>query len=596
MVHKQDSKAVSNHHLLRRKGVYYYRRRVPLHLVATVGKKLIQFSLDTTDIKEARKRRAVCDIQWDARFDAHSASPADDQASVQRPANSPLSKTDLLELVRDYVARHDRDARKRESQCYLISAKERTEMQIDAEVEAQSLRAHDDLHHRWVYLAGTEALKSAGKSFKDADVPGEIFAELVRRGLVELNRRYRARLADDHSRSFFDQLFDPSRPRQVTFGELAGQHLQLVEEDGAINGLGAKGLDRQRATVSLVREIVGDNTPVVAVDYDACLRLRTTLARLPANKTMLYGDLPIDQAIELAAKQGKPLLAPVTQERYLAALRDILDLAAKKRLITVNPADGLRPIKRDAIAASDKRKPFTLQQIVEFFNSSFYADCAKHSPPFAHDKGGWRFWLPLICLFLGMRPNEAAQMHAEDFKRTKKGTWYLDVVATADEDDSSPAVTAKKTLKTAASRRRIPLHPELIKIGLLEFVAERKKAGGGPRLFPALKPDGYGNCATYALKRFRELYLSSAIKLEARQTFYSFRHSWRDALRRIDAQPATLQALGAWSQGKLTSDDYGDKADPDFQAQFIEKISFPGLDLSFLHAGSSGSAPVSKST
>ena len=71
--------------------------------------------------------------------------------------------------------------------------------------------------------------------------------------------------------------------------------------------------------------------------------------------------------------------------------------------------------------------------------------------------------------------------------------------------------------------------------------------------------------------------------MEPRQSFYSFRHSWRDALRRIDAQPATLQALGAWSQGKLTSDDYGDKSDPDYQAKFVKDIAFPGLDLSTLY-------------
>jgi hypothetical protein len=103
-------------------------------------------------------------------------------------------------------------------------------------------------------------------------------AELVRRGLIELNRRYQARLADDHSRSFFDQLFDPSRPPNMTFGKLAEQHLGYVEEDAATNKLGAKGLDRQRATVALVREIVGDATLVAAVDYDACLRVRTVLA------------------------------------------------------------------------------------------------------------------------------------------------------------------------------------------------------------------------------------------------------------------------------------------------------------------------------
>jgi integrase len=455
-------------------------------------------------------------------------------------------------------------------------------MRTEAEFEAQTLQARDDLNHQWIYLAGTEALKAAGKSFDDPDVPSETLAELVRRGLLELNRRHRARLADDHGRSFFDQLFDPARPAMLTFGKLAEQHLRLIEDDAAINALGAKGLDRQRATIALVREIVGDDTPVDAVDYDTCLHVRTILARLPANRTKLYGDLPLAQAIERAAKDGKPLLSPVTQERYLVALRDLLDLAAKKRLIPVNPAEGLRPIKRDAISSGDKRKPFTLQQIADFFQSAFYTECAKHTSPFAHDKTAWRFWLPLLCLYLGMRPNETAQMHVADLKYTSKGTAYLDVVATADDDEADLAASAKKTVKTTNSRRRIPLHPELIKVGFLQYVEQRKKAGIGPRLFPDLKPDKYGNHATYALKRFRDTYLPAAIKMEPRQSFYSSRHSWRDALRRIDAQPATLQALGAWSQGKLTSDDYVDKADPDYQVQFLEKISFPGLDLSAL--------------
>jgi integrase len=259
----------------------------------------------------------------------------------------------------------------------------------------------------------------------------------------------------------------------------------------------------------------------------------------------------------------------------------VLELAAKKKIISVNPAEGLKPIKRDTIAASEKRKPFTLQQIADFFKTDFYAECAKHTLPFAYDKPGWRFWLPLLCLFLGARPNEMAQLHASDLKRTEKGTWYLDIEATADEDEESNG--AAKTLKTSASRRKIPLHPELVKIGFVQFVEQRKKASSDSRLFADLKADAYGNYATYALKRFREVYLPGAIKLEPRQSFYSFRHSWRDALRRIDAPPATLAAVGGWSQGKLTSDDYGDKSDPDYQAQFIEKISFPGLDVSPLH-------------
>ena len=458
----------------------------------------------------------------------------------------------------------------------------RAGMTIEAEVESQILQSRDNPQaQQWIYLAGQEALKPAGRSFEDPAIPGEALAELIRRALLELTRRRHARLADDHSCSFFDQLFNPSRPAGTTFGKLAEQQLRIIEEDGAINGLGAKGLDRQRATITLVREIVGDETPVDGVDYDACLRVRTVLARLPANRSKLYGDLPIDQAIAQAEKEGKALLAPVTQERYLAALRDILDLAAKKRLISGNPAEGLKPIKRDAVAASEKRKPFSLQQIADFFKSDFYAQCAKHLPAFAHDKQGWRFWLPLLCLFTGARPNEMAQMHVGDLKRTEKGIWYLHIERTNDDEEESAG--AAKTLKTTTSRRKIPLHPELIKIGFVQFVAQRKKASSDPRLFPDLKPDTYGNVAAYALKRFRENYLPDVIKLEQRQTFYSFRHSFRDALRRIGAPADTLQAVGGWSQGKVTSDAYGDPYDPDVHFKIIRKISFPGSDLSPLH-------------
>ena len=129
----------------------------------------------------------------------------------------------------------------------------------------------------------------------------------------------------------------------------------------------------------------------------------------------------------------------------------------------------------------------------------------------------------------------------------------------------------------------MPIHPELISIGILDFVDHRRKDGPGARLFPDLKPDKYGNFASYPLKRFRETFLPTAIVLQPRQSFYSLRHNFRDALRRINAPPDALQTLGGWSQGKLTSDDYGEKSNPEHQAQFMKQVAFPGLELSHLH-------------
>jgi integrase len=107
-------------------------------------------------------------------------------------------------------------------------------------------------------------------------------------------------------------------------------------------------------------------------------------------------------------------------------------------------------------------------------------------------------------------------------------------------------------------------------------------------LFVGLNPDKYGNHAKYALRRFRELYLPNAVALEPRQSFYSLRHNFRDALRRSDAPPDALQALGGWSQGTLVSDRYGDRENPDYQARFMNALSYPGLDLTFLHLNRAG--------
>lgn len=102
-------------------------------------------------------------------------------------------------------------------------------------------------------------------------------------------------------------------------------------------------------------------------------------------------------------------------------------------------------------------------------------------------------------------------------------------------------------------------------------------------LFGGLKSTAYGNYAKYPLRRFRETFLTQEIALGHRQSFYSFRHNFRDACRAAKIGDEGLQALGAWSQGKKTSDIYGDASNPDFWVEEIAKIFFAGLDLAHLY-------------
>src|SRR5262249_49583936 len=109
MIHKQGITPVSNQRLQRRNGVYYYRRRVPLHLVAEFGKKVVQVSLHTTSLKEAKKRRTLRDLEWDAKFAACSSPTNGGHGPVVQTTalGQPLSEGELLQLVRDYVAWRD---------------------------------------------------------------------------------------------------------------------------------------------------------------------------------------------------------------------------------------------------------------------------------------------------------------------------------------------------------------------------------------------------------------------------------------------------------------------------------------------------------
>ena len=573
------------HHLVRRNGVWYYRRRVPKELVAVLGKTYIQHSLCTSQKKEATQRREIEDVKWSAQF----AALLSDQAGPAHLSSPPslITKSELLDRVRRYVD----DMAARFSARYAEEGPEtdqqKRDIVADIEVGISMLQTPDDPRgHERVFAAEQAILDGEQSAGGEGGSSYAAFAELVRRALLELDRRRLARVNDDHASAFFDALFDPDRPPVPTFGEIAAQFLEWRLNEAEANKVGKKFVEKITASVSLIREIIGPSTPISAVDFDMVQKVRGIVARTPVNRAKIYKDIALEQAIERAETDGRPVLSPVTQRSYLRALTDILDLAFKKRLIPSNPAEGVSPVKRDTIAPENKRRPFDAEQLVQFFTCEYYQKCARSGPsPFQYDKDGWRFWLPLISLFTGARPNEICQLDVTDIKQTDAGTWYFDIAIMSDDDadDGERRGDDRKRLKTSYSRRKIPIHTQLIRIGILSFVEGRRKSRQS-RLFPTLKPSAAGYLSEYPMKRFRETFFPQAIKLKERQSFYSFRHNFRDALRAIEAPPDTLQALGAWSQGTRVSDNYGTRANPDIQRKWIDKIEFPGLDLSYLWA------------
>jgi integrase len=162
------------------------------------------------------------------------------------------------------------------------------------------------------------------------------------------------------------------------------------------------------------------------------------LSHVPPNRTKLYKGLTLTEAIARAKAAGRSGLGSNTQQVYLAALCDLLELAFNKDLIRKNYAEKLRPLAAEDLAPEAKRAPFDAEQIKAFFHSPYYRSCADAGDvPYRHADKAWRYWFPLLSISTGMRPKEIFQLHVDDVRRTKIATWYLEVVAT-DDDKQSP--------------------------------------------------------------------------------------------------------------------------------------------------------------
>ena len=113
---------------------------------------------------------------------------------------------------------------------------------------------------------------------------------------------------------------------------------------------------------------------------------------------------------------------------------------------------------------------------------------------------------------------------------------------------------------------------------------EQKQRGTG-KLFEEVRraPDrNYG----YLLSRwFNQTFLKNAKAKTSKKSFHSLRHSFRDALRRARTPQDAVDQLGGWnSNGRAaTSENYGDGLRLSDLALEVERISYPGLDLSHLH-------------
>lgn len=292
-----------------------------------------------------------------------------------------------------------------------------------------------------------------------------------------------------------------------------------------------KTLERWQFTFRLLLEGLGDR-PIDQVRREDVTAFMGRLRRLPSNAQKMP-SLAGKTFTELTDTTGFNVIGDGTVNDFMGRVSSFFKWAMKddRHQLRSNPAESIsvKHVKRT------KRRPFTDEQLVALFSHESYRTGRFLHPHY--------FWLMPMSMLTGMRLNELCQLRLADFIEVDG----VPVIRCADEGEGQRG-------KNINATRRVPVHSELVRLGLLRWVAEQR-AAGQTQLFPELKPgrDGHGQAASKWFSRYRE---ACGITGKQTEVFHSFRHLFISSRMNGDVAPHKIAAIVGHETGLITGDVY----------------------------------------
>ncbi|MFU3272153.1 DUF6538 domain-containing protein [Pseudomonas aeruginosa] len=245
--------------------------------------------------------------------------------------------------------------------------------------------------------------------------------------------------------------------------------------------------------------------------------------------------------IDPADPKERPL-ATSSARLLLARLSSVLAFAIDSGRLKSNPVTISRIHKRLGPGKPKRRlgydKGYSWKELVTLFSHPEYQQqrSAEGRP------GNSVFWIPLITAYTGARREEIAQLYVSDVIRHETGQWFIRII------DDRP----DKSLKTDSSRRDVPIHDDLIELGILDLIRGRT---GDSRVFPHLVKvsDGYAGIVS---KAWRPLTQQCGVYRPGRHPLHAFRHTFKTLAREHGIPKDVSDWITGHTSGSV-SDSYG---------------------------------------
>jgi integrase len=303
--------------------------------------------------------------------------------------------------------------------------------------------------------------------------------------------------------------------------------------------------------------------------------LDEAIAATPATSSVIVFD-----GTRLARKHAERLairLHPKTINNHLDFFAGLMNRLIQEGVhLGPNPFLGFRYRTAEIDRAGGARKnrsPWAPEDLERLFSSRLWTGC--RSPERRHmpgrqviEDGLW--WAPFLALFAGLRAEEALQLRSDDITEVRG----VPVIRVAWHEG------ARK--KTASARRMVPIHAELIRLGLLDFAAAAR-AKGSRLLFPEMpRGNARHSLSAYFSRRFTDL--RRRLGLPDCCDFHAFRTTFITTVEGLPTTNTTLvdSTVGQKPRREMAAH-YANLGPQHTRGVLVDSINF-GIDLSRLHA------------
>ena len=341
--------------------------------------------------------------------------------------------------------------------------------------------------------------------------------------------------------SKFDREAGPSFSTQANY---------IVSERLKANQVGPDAVRNLGPSLRLWLQICGD-FDIRAYSAQHMAEFRSVLIDLPK----LYWRSEAEQAkhilqviVEARAKGTDYVrVSPKTVNKHVSNLNSVFEYARAIRVIdrTVPSfAEGLyleTGSDVSGLEVHEERPGYTHGQVQLFFTHPVYT--GRKSAYFYNEPGqviirDALYWLPLLACYQLMRREEICQFRVRHIRR-ENAIWYFDLMQ------------RDVKVKRGSSRRRVPFHDAVIRLGFLEQVVLGRDAD--ELLFPELAPNAKGSYSDAVGKRVGRMVDSLGIRLirvdatEADGALHPFRHHGITQLENQDIKGGIIDALSGHS-------------------------------------------------